>query len=55
MGLSGPFAGSIASGWHTASLFMRLSVDCYLSRVASLASPGSTNYDERRRFGREIH
>jgi acyl dehydratase len=54
MGLSGPFAGSIASGWHTASLFMRLSVDCYLSRVASLAS-GSTNDDERRRFGREIH
>ena len=36
----GPFGGLIASGWHTASLVMRLFVDHYLSRVASLGSPG---------------
>ncbi len=30
----------IASGWHTASLMMRLFVDHYLSHVASLGSPG---------------
>ena len=34
------FGGLIASGWHTASLMMRLFVDYYLSRVASLGSPG---------------
>lgn len=34
------FRGLIASGWHTASLMMRLFVDHYLSRVASLSSPG---------------
>lgn len=34
------FGGLIASGWHTASLTMRLVVDHYLSRVASLGSPG---------------
>jgi acyl dehydratase len=34
------FGGLIASGWHTASLVMRLYVDRYLSHVASLASPG---------------
>ena len=37
---SGPFHGLIASGWHTAGIFMRLYVDHYLSHVASLASPG---------------
>jgi acyl dehydratase len=37
---SGPFGGLVASGWHTASLMMRLLVDHYLSRVASLGSPG---------------
>ncbi len=36
----GPFGGVIASGWHTAGLMMRLLVDHFLSRVASLASPG---------------
>ena len=36
----GPFGGLIASGWHTASLAMRLIVGHYVSRVASLASPG---------------
>jgi acyl dehydratase len=34
------FGGLIASGWHTASLTMRLCVDHYLSKVASLGSPG---------------
>lgn len=34
------FGGVIASGWQTAGLMMRLVVDHYLSRVASLASPG---------------
>ena len=37
---SGPFGGLIASGWHTASLMMRLYVEHYLTHVASLASPG---------------
>ena len=36
----GPFGGLIASGWHTAAMMMRLFADHYLSRVASLASPG---------------
>jgi acyl dehydratase len=36
----GPFHGLIASGWHTAGIMMRMLVDHYLSRVASLASPG---------------
>jgi acyl dehydratase len=36
----GPFHGLIASGWHTGSIMMRLFADHYLSRVASLASPG---------------
>jgi acyl dehydratase len=34
------FRGLIASGWHTAGLMMRLFVEQYLSRVASLGSPG---------------
>jgi hypothetical protein len=34
------FGELIASGWHTASLMMRLMVDHYLSRNASLGSPG---------------
>ena len=37
---TGPFGGLIASGWHTAGMLMRLFADHYLSRVASLASPG---------------
>src|SRR3984893_6503410 len=36
----GPFGGLIASGWHTAGLAMRWLVDNYVSKVASLASPG---------------
>jgi acyl dehydratase len=34
------FGGLIASGWHTASLALRLLVDHYISRVAGLGSPG---------------
>ena len=34
------FGGLIASGWHTASLMTRLFMDHYLSKVASLGSPG---------------
>ncbi|MEV4055547.1 MaoC family dehydratase [Amycolatopsis sp. NPDC049688] len=36
----GPFGGLIASGWHTASLMMRLYAEHYLSAVSSLGSPG---------------
>ena len=36
----GPFGGLIASGWQTASIFMRIFVDHYLTAVGSLASPG---------------
>lgn len=36
----GPFKGLIASGWHTASVTMRLLVDHFISHVASMASPG---------------
>jgi acyl dehydratase len=34
------YGGLIASGWHTSSLMMRLLVDNYISKVASLGSPG---------------
>ena len=34
------FGGLIASGWHTASLAMRMLVDHYLSHTAVIASPG---------------
>jgi acyl dehydratase len=37
---AGPFGGLIASGWHTASMMMRLLVDNFISKVAALASPG---------------
>jgi len=36
----GPYGGLIGSGWHSAGLAMRLLADRYLSRVASLGSPG---------------
>ena len=36
----GPYGGLIGSGWHSAGLAMRLLADHYLSRVASLGSPG---------------
>jgi acyl dehydratase len=34
------FGGIVASGWHTASVVMRIFVERYLSHVAGLASPG---------------
>ncbi len=34
------FGGLIASGWHTASLCMRLTVDGFLHSVACMVSPG---------------
>ncbi len=34
------WGGLVASGWHTASLFMRLLVDGHLNDVESIASPG---------------
>jgi acyl dehydratase len=34
------FGGLVASGWHTASLAMRLIWDSYLHRAESLGSPG---------------
>jgi len=34
------FGGLIASGWHTAAMAMRMMCDGYLSRSASLGSPG---------------
>src|SRR5438128_10083668 len=36
----GRFGGLVASGWHTAAMMMRLFADHFLSKVASLASPG---------------
>jgi acyl dehydratase len=36
----GPFGGLIASGWHTSALMMRLYADHFVSKVASLGSPG---------------
>lgn len=37
------FKGLVASGWHTCSVAMRLMVDKYVSRSASLGSPGLDN------------
>jgi acyl dehydratase len=34
------FGGLIASGWHTCCMAMRLMVDKYVNRSASLGSPG---------------
>jgi acyl dehydratase len=34
------FAGLVASGWHTASVFMRLYVDGLLADSAGMGSPG---------------
>ncbi len=55
--LTGPFGGLAASGFHTNALFMRLFADHFLSRVASLGSPG---FDELRwtapvRPGDQLH
>lgn len=35
-----PFGGLVASGWHTAVVFMRLYADNLLYRTASMGSPG---------------
>ena len=37
------FGGLIASGWHTCAVAMRLMVDKYVNRSASLGSPGLEN------------
>ncbi|MBM3355013.1 MAG: MaoC family dehydratase [Betaproteobacteria bacterium] len=37
------FKGLVASGWHTCAIAMRLMVDGYLARSASLGSPGLDN------------
>ena len=37
------FKGLIASGWHTCVIAMRLMVDKYVGRSASLGSPGLDN------------
>lgn len=34
------YGGLIASGWHTASMMMRLFADQYLAPISSLGSPG---------------
>ena len=35
-----PYKGLIASGWHTSSIMMRAVVEMFLSKAASLGSPG---------------
>jgi acyl dehydratase len=35
-----PFGGLVASGWHSAAIFMRLYVDAVLGRALSMGSPG---------------
>jgi len=37
------YGGLIASGWHTCSIGMRLTVDSHVNRTASLGSPGLDN------------
>lgn len=41
---AGPFGGLIASGWFTASLFMRLYVDAMLADSSSQGSPGGNEF-----------
>lgn len=50
------YGGLIASGWHTAGLMMRLYTDHYLSKVASLGSPGADElrWDKPVRPGDEL-
>jgi acyl dehydratase len=40
MAKESPFGGLIASGWHTCAVGMRLMVEQYIGRTASLGSPG---------------
>jgi acyl dehydratase len=47
----GPFGGLIASGWHTAALYMGMFVRNVLLETASMGSPGvetSSRIDRRR-------
>ena len=37
------FGGLVASGWHTCAIGMRLMVERYVGRTASLGSPGIDN------------
>ena len=37
---SSPYGGLIASGWHTAGVYMRLLVDNLIAGTVSLGSPG---------------
>jgi tripartite-type tricarboxylate transporter receptor subunit TctC len=48
----GPFRGLVASGWHTASMMIRVLVERYLSRVTSLRSPGVDELARARSSGR---
>ncbi|HVM20250.1 MAG TPA: MaoC family dehydratase [Egibacteraceae bacterium] len=38
--VASPFGGLIASGWHSAAVFMRLYVDTLLADSTSMGSPG---------------
>lgn len=38
-----PYGGLIASGWHTAGVYMRLLVDNLISHTVSFGSPGLDN------------
>jgi acyl dehydratase len=37
------YGGLIASGWHTCAMVMRMMCDAYLTRAASVGSPGIEN------------
>lgn len=39
------FGGIIASGWHTASIFMRMQYDSFLYDSKTIASPGTEKID----------
>lgn len=38
--VEGPFGGLVASGWHTAGVWVRMFVDEVLNRAAALGGPG---------------
>src|SRR5579862_6999289 len=39
-GKESPFAGLVASGWHTAGIYMRLLVDGLMNHTVGMGSPG---------------
>jgi len=43
-----PYGGLIASGWHTAAMSMRLLVDCFLNKTATLGAKGLDSLRWRR-------